>query len=164
MSKCLICKQPTLYMGLNVTMNIFSALDSVSYLLMPSSWTDEEEVSHPPSLPVVSQSGLAGWATGWGEAQVTTASAIPGPHSISISTSFLYLTSWLVYIAVTRVYNLNMSQSCFVWRSHGCVSQYQPKPSGQMGEGGWGSYGQMGSCPTSNEFWPSALWLHKGKQ
>lgn len=56
-------------------------------------------------------------------------------------------TSWLVYIAVTKVNALTVSLPCSVGRIPGSVSLYQPKPSGQIGEGGLRQLRRNGKLP-----------------
>lgn len=113
------------------------------------------EKSSPTRLPppVASQSGVTGWATGRGEAQVTTASAVSGLRSISIR----YPNKITEQRRSQGFLNTSLARS--VRCSRGFVSPfYQRKPSGQMGESGAARNGKPPSTEWGLARGPVARW------
>lgn len=108
----------------------------------------------PLSPPVASQSGLTGWATGRGEAQVTTASAV---FWAPVHFHF-HLMSRRDHRAVTRVKAFNISLSRSVCCSRGFVSLISART---IWADGWVRAWRNGKPPSAEwdlAFGPMAPW------
>lgn len=117
-SKCRLSKHPSEHMTLIFVINAFGGLHSPFHSLMPSSWTDQEELA-PHSLYSCGEPVWSDWVSYWKRWGT-------GDHSICCFWApvhfHFHLMSRRDHRAVTRVKAFNISQSWSVCCSRGFVS------------------------------------------